>query len=164
MFKKSHTPFQRPNKKITDKAEIVSYAEEYLKTNSLIDMNGFIHDEMEYPEAETSFIRDTAYLMWGSGHYEFADTYKRDEYLLIKKPSWTQRYPSWFAFTVTVLSVGLSVIATKLDKQDTTQLQFLKDSRQDTALIRLSDEVKTVRNHLQNQPANSKSASKDSVR
>ncbi len=136
-----------PDQKVSDKDEIVKYAKEYLKENSLIDMNGFIHSEMKYPDAPTSFIRDVAYQMWGIGIYDFADTYKKDEYLLIKKQSWIARNPVKWAVFITALSAIMAFAGGWLSKKDHSQLQFLKDTQQDSLIQSLKQSAEDSAKH-----------------
>ncbi|WP_394774572.1 hypothetical protein [Flavobacterium sp.] len=156
IFRKERTDFKKPIKKITDKHTIVDFAIIYLKhTGSLIDMNGFIHSEMNYPDAPTSFIRDVAYLMWGTGKYDFADTYKKDEYLLCKKQSWIARNPIGYAIFLGILSAAISFAVTKLTpQQDNTQLQHKKDIIQDSTILQLQQEFYYLRDKIEQTKAN----------
>lgn len=151
LFRKERTDFKKPISRITDKHEIVDYAKIYLKkTGSLIDMNGFIHSEMNYPDADTSFIRDVAYLMWGTGKYDFADTYKKDEYLLCKKQSWIEKHPYLHALLLTLLSALISLIVTKVSHTpNSMQLQLKKDTVQDSTLLQQRKEYWNSLNILQ---------------
>ncbi|WP_410972002.1 hypothetical protein, partial [Salmonella sp. SAL4445] len=66
---------------ITSKDEITKRGELYLKKNHVLNVNGFIHKEMNYL-VNTSFIRDVAYGMVESGKYYFAETDVKDEWLI----------------------------------------------------------------------------------
>lgn len=136
---KKRKDFVGPTNPETNKDKIVNFAKEYLKTNSLLDMYCFIRDEMHYPDTEkaTSFVRDVAYQMVGSNNYEFAET-DNDKVFLIINRHWIYKRPILFGILTTVISIILSLAANKLAQRDNSQLQFLKDTRQDSLIQDLS--------------------------
>jgi hypothetical protein len=133
IFRRHHKVYIKPNKRITDKDEIIEYAKTYFYNNSLIDLYWFIHNDMQYPDLPESFARDVAYKMVGSGKFKFAFTNNDKDFLIIKS-SWTESRPLRFAIIVAVISAILSVIASRLTDQDKSQLQFLKDTQQDSII------------------------------
>lgn len=135
-----HKTYQPPNKRITDKEEIVNYAETYFYNNSLIDLYSFIHNDMQYSDVPESFVRDVAYQMVSSGKFKFAFTNNDQDFLIIKS-SWHEAYPFRFAIAVALFSTIVSLIATKLTEQSNNQLQFLKDTQQDSIIHDLQQRI-----------------------
>jgi hypothetical protein len=141
MFKfRQHKVYKKPNKRITDKDEIIKYAKTYFYNNSLIDLWWFIHDDMQYQDLPDSFARDVAHKMVGTGQFKFVYT-DHQKYFLITKASWHEAYPFRFAISVAIFSTIVSLIATKLTEQSNNQLQFLKDTQQDSLIQDLKQKV-----------------------
>lgn len=144
MFKfKTYKPFVPPTATITDKQSIVKYATEYLKTNSLIDLWWFIHNDMNYKDAPDPFVRDTAYQMVGNGHFEFAKC-DNDRIFLIIKRHWVFARPLTYAIILLIISAVISLIVGRLTNQDNSQLQFLKDAHQDSLIQKLQQNASSL--------------------
>jgi len=99
---------------ITDKKEIIKQAELYLKEDSWLDMNGFIWNDVHYPDAPTSFIFDVANRMQRTGKYQIQEQKNTGRWLIIPLPkkSFKERY----VFIVAILTCGLGVFSPIIEK------------------------------------------------
>jgi hypothetical protein len=134
-----------PTQKITDKNEIIGYAKKYLKQNSIIDIRWFIYNDMKYNDAPESFIRDVAYQMVGTGHFQMEYTDYQVHFLVTKK-HWVFARPFTYAVIVALVSGFISILVGLLTNRADNQVQFLKDSQQDSLIQDLKQKSNSVPN------------------
>jgi hypothetical protein len=117
-----------------------------LKTNSLIDLTGFVYSEMGYIDAPSSFVRDVAFKMERIGEYEVIeiDNWNRFYVKTLPEKLLRDRKPLVFQFIVIMITILVSSVATVIvqgvQNRQRTQEEFL----QEVHLSRLSDSLKTL--------------------
>ena len=136
----------------TDKDKIIILAQDYLKTNSLIDLTGFIHNDMKdpYPAADSSFVRDVAFKMERIGKYEVIelDNWGRFYVKILPEKLLRDRKPLLFQFIVIFVTIIVSSVATVIvqgfQNQQRNQEQYL----QSVHLSHLSDSLQMIQTDL----------------
>lgn len=131
---------------ITNKDEIIAKARKYLQTNSLIDLTGFITNEMKYADAPSSFVRDVAYKMERIGDYEVIQLDNWERFYVKRLPNklLRDREPVLFQTLIVGISVIISSIATIIIQQHKDQEQSLKYYQLQEHLIHQSDSLRIL--------------------
>jgi hypothetical protein len=147
-MKKKYIPgLLYPDRRVTDKGEIIGFAKQYLKENSFIDLYWFIRNDMGYKDVPHSFVRDVAYKMVGSGNYEMAHTDYEQYFYLIKR-KWLFRHPLVYGGIVALISGALALIVAIATRQDQSRLELRRETRQDSLLHNLNDSVNTLQKRI----------------
>lgn len=91
------------------KSPIVELAGKYLVENSLIDLTGFLHNDLGIPEneAHSAFVRDVANRMKRSGKYEIIEQETGKRFLIYPLPKKPLRERYWLLIAILAYVVGL---------------------------------------------------------
>jgi len=136
------------------KPDIIKLAEEYLVDNSLIDLTGFIHNDLNIPEpnGNSAFIRDIANRMKRTGHYDIIEQENGQRFLVYPLPKKPFKERFWFPIAVFAYFIGLlTPTFQEWIKQKSLPEKSTKDTTQVTSVQSFQDTAHQRQGTLQNQ-------------
>jgi hypothetical protein len=138
-------PYIKPNKKITDKEEIITYAMQYLEKDSWLDMNGFIWNDMQYTDAPTTFILDVASRMVRTDKYRIEIQEGTGRYLIF---ALSKKHPVLIKLRDGVITAIFSILVGWLLFQLNNQEQARIDTQQTKRIDSLTDSIKNLQTDI----------------
>ena len=136
------------------KPEIIKLVKEYLIENSLIDLTGFIHNDLNIPEPDgnTAFVRDIANRMKRTGEYDMIEQENGKRFLVYPLPrkKWTERNPFWHDVILSICAAVLTLFVGWLLQISDSRQQTQRDTQQETDIRKLNDSLKEVQTRISN--------------
>lgn len=137
-------PYKMPAEKIQSKEEIISLAKEYLheKHASWLDINGFVWNDMQYPEAPTTFCLDIAARIIRTGGYKMEVQEGTGRYVVFAlERKWGERNPLLNQIRISVITAIFSLLVGVILYQLSIPKQVRLDDQQNERIQQLSDSL-----------------------
>jgi hypothetical protein len=139
--------------RITDKDEIIRLAEEYLKTNSRLDILSFIRNDMGYHDSPDTFITDVAYKMERTGKYEVVrenfPVYLDIKALPVKEKTWGETHPIKYEVLKALITAVFSLLVGYILYLLANQKQDQLDNQQTLRIQQISDSIRMLHNTVE---------------